>query len=975
MSFIVIHSSVSDYFEQSYIQPSNVDYAANIYSGFAICKLIQTYHINIKDIHEATYQFPIDYNSSFCELVIRTPREELVGFVKEKTEAKNIYNEEKRNGRQAFLTEESSSDRDIYKLSMCNVKQNDVIDVEYTYITELEYDQGINTFYIPSFISPRYKGNCVPDPKHSISIKIIINNDPSKLQCSMPNTIISVQNNGLMIEHKSKEILENDIEIKFNTEYEPKAYKFESGGYTMAMMQFIPQLNITNNNITKEVIFVLDCSGSMGGDRIDNSKKAIIHCLEKMIDLPNYIFNILCYGSNWKTYSHHMLANSEEIINRAIEYCQNISADLGGTETENALTACLDMCKTAILITDGDTSANQRLHNLCKKFNCLSILGIGSGINRANIKDMAKNGSGIARFSQDSFDIIQNMDTIFKSITRNSIKKYKIDWANDGNSISSTKPVIFGELNTLYSIIYQNSETNRFTMENTGIDVQFGQFDLPIDTKYIGALAAKRIIQENEIDQYFTKEKLIELAVKFNVITPYTSMVAISKKNNKNIIAQHVSDEKKKDFGDNPEKTQSMSDTIKEISRETSKSDDLGSSVSMDYLYDYYINDDKFNDQLRQNLIQERNNNKQNIIGASSTLFYDMLSNPYDVVCDVNSPITDIRNKFACSLKNGSHDIRGDIPNPKISITPWMESPIKPDPIINQCVSPDTKQSKVSRTPLSCPPNTKVSRTPLSCSQDIIKSTIKEITENIPYQTTVTPIGQQKVHMDNIARTTTKETIYAKRDFDIHAIPYRPTIIDDSLSPKLHVPQVYNINLPGPYNHVEINKFYENVLPWSNTYGDQTKNKIKHKPKTDVNCDYLFDYFMNEDMLDHKLKTDVNCDYLFDYFMNEDMLDHNIGMNDFDRIFDHMKINLIPNNVYDHFNQDMGLFNPSIGQLIPNIPWCVQRDTHILTIFILYCLSRLQMHEIYNKCYPRAITNNCVSNLIGKIGFKLKINN
>ncbi|XWV26325.1 hypothetical protein QJ857_gp0749 [Tupanvirus soda lake] len=531
MSLVLIHKIFDNFLKQkkqSYLQPLSVEYTADIHNGFVLCKLRQTYQITITDISEATYEFPVDYNSAFCSLVIKTPREEINGFVREKTEAKQIYNEAKTQGKQAFLTEETESDRDIYKLSMCNIVKDDTIIIEYTYITELEYIDKCNVFYIPSFISPRYNGNYIPNPKHSIKTSVRINNDPCNLRCSMPNTFISVKNGSLVLDYISSEVINSDIEIKFSTDYKPKAYKFESNGYKMAMMQFIPTADNPQKSIIKDVVFVLDCSGSMLGDRIKNSKKAIVHCLESLRNKNNYRFNIICYGSSHSIYSKIMLYTNENNINNAVAFVQTIEATMGGTETQSALEACLRISKTAILITDGDTSNNQSMHDLCKQFDCLSILGIGSGINRANIKDMAKNGCGIALFSQTDIDIINNIEMIFKSVTNNSIKNYAINWNNGNNSVSSTKPIIYENLNTLFSIIYSDTDIDKFTMTEANIEMQFESSDLPIDSKYIGALAAKRIIQENEIGQFFTKEKLIDLAIKFNIITQYTSMVAVS---------------------------------------------------------------------------------------------------------------------------------------------------------------------------------------------------------------------------------------------------------------------------------------------------------------------------------------------------------------------------------------------------------------------------------------------------------------
>lgn len=516
---------------KSYIQPTNVEYQANVYDRFVLCKLKQIFSIIKDDIIEGTYQFPVDYNSAFCDLTITTPREVLKGIVKEKTEARNIYETAKKEGRQTFLTEESDSDRDIYKLSLGNVLKDDIIVVEYTYITEVVYSNGQYIFYIPSYVSPRYGGEHIPNPNHTVSAHVKICNNISNIKFSIPEVTISMDGNFIVGNFSSNIALDKDIEVTYNcqTNNNGLLYAFNTNGYNMGIISTMPKIkkNTENNNI----VFILDCSGSMEGERIENSKKAIIYCLDKMLDTNNY-FNLIRYGSNYDVYENKMLPCTSSNIKCAIQYCKSIRADMGGTETYEALQACLNICKckTAILITDGDTSNNDLLHRLCKKFNALSILGIGSGINRANIKDMALFGSGMALFSQTNNDIVKNMDTIIKTILIPSIKNPVSNLHCNENLITKNAMIIdqpFLEYFITKNKILFYSVENDYLEQPILID---SISDIQIEPKYLGALVAKRIIQENVISDVLTKEKIIELSVDFNIITKYTSFIAVGNK-------------------------------------------------------------------------------------------------------------------------------------------------------------------------------------------------------------------------------------------------------------------------------------------------------------------------------------------------------------------------------------------------------------------------------------------------------------
>src|SRR5579872_7032593 len=82
---------------KKYVQPMLVEYNADIHGKFAVCKLTQTFNIATNGcvVSEGIYQFPVDFNSAFCDLTVKTPRELLHGVVKERSDAKKIYDNAK----------------------------------------------------------------------------------------------------------------------------------------------------------------------------------------------------------------------------------------------------------------------------------------------------------------------------------------------------------------------------------------------------------------------------------------------------------------------------------------------------------------------------------------------------------------------------------------------------------------------------------------------------------------------------------------------------------------------------------------------------------------------------------------------------------------------------------------------------------------------------------------------------------------
>ena len=189
------------------------------------------------------------------------------------------------------------------------------------------------------------------------------------------------------------------------------------------------------------------------------------------------------------------------------------------------------------------------------------------------------------------------------------------------NSLSSSDPIIYGNHNTLYSINWNKNKGENIFIDGSDIKFRMTEPNIDIDQKYLGALAAKRIIQCNTRTRYyscvhharrntigglFTKEKLVDLAVKFNIITQHTSMIAVDK--NSDHINDSLHNISKNDDLDDPHNSIHPSlaglflpkfDQLlfKDITSDPNDVSGSPKDKATDYLFDYFMNEDKFNEQ------------------------------------------------------------------------------------------------------------------------------------------------------------------------------------------------------------------------------------------------------------------------------------------------------------------------------------------------------------------------------------------
>lgn len=169
---------------------------------------------------------------------------------------------------------------------------------------------------------------------------------------------------------------------------------------------FPPALDMLSaSQLRCELIFLIDCSGSMRGSSISCVRKCM-HILLRSLPV-NSRFNVIVFGSSWSSLFSSSQVYDDKSLSAATEYVAHLQADLGGTEIypplHHALTSgLLDTHPRQIfLLTDGQVSNVQQLAQLTSQHAAntrLFTFGIGTEVDRALCKKLAQAGQGKCEF-------------------------------------------------------------------------------------------------------------------------------------------------------------------------------------------------------------------------------------------------------------------------------------------------------------------------------------------------------------------------------------------------------------------------------------------------------------------------------------------------------------------------------------------------------------------------------------------------
>jgi len=413
-------------------------------SGFlARVNVTQQFENTASQKIEAVYTFPLPENAAVDDMTIQIGTRTVRGVIRKREEARVIYEQAKQTGHIAALLDQERPN--IFTQSVANILPGEQITVTISYLQSLEYENGAYQFVFPMVVAPRYipggavgkqAGGWAPDTDqvpdaskitpqvatkgtragHDISIELALDAGVPLLELSSVSHEIEVDRTGASsatVKLKNlTEIPNKDFVLKYDVGGEQIAdavlsqaesqsvsrAKGGAGGYFTLILQ--PPASLPESDITpKELVFVLDTSGSMMGFPIEKAKELINHALDELY--PGDTFNLITFSGDTRVLFPEPVYPTAENVRKAREVL-NAQHGYGGTEMMGAIRAALtpsdsqDHLRVVCFVTDGEVGNDLGIIGEIQKHPNARIFsyGIGNSVNRFLITSMAKAGRG-----------------------------------------------------------------------------------------------------------------------------------------------------------------------------------------------------------------------------------------------------------------------------------------------------------------------------------------------------------------------------------------------------------------------------------------------------------------------------------------------------------------------------------------------------------------------------------------------------
>jgi len=546
----------------------NTQIGIEITGMVARAEVTQVFQNRGSDWAEATYRFPLPEGAAVDQLQIEVGNRVLVGEIQEKQTARRIYQKARNNGQTATLVEQQRPNQ--FETRLANVAPGEVVRITIGFLSTVNYRDGEFSFQFPMTFTPRAGGSNqrfeletsprpmltswadTPSPAstHQLDLGISLQTGLvlSKIDSRYHDVDIHPTTDGYHIFvteqlARTDRIFELTWVPELGTAPQTSLTTWEDGDSVYALLMLAPPLQDEVAPQPREVIFVIDTSGSMEGESIKQARSALLHGLAYLEQ--DDLFNVIQFNSGHEQLFRNPVMPMTAELEAAADYIEGLAAN-GGTNMGPALHAAMtlpastDHLRQIVFITDGSVGNE---HDLLLQIgeelgdSRLFTVSIGAAPNTWFMNKSSIIGRG-SHTHIGKLDAVESaMADLWNHIQTPALMNIEVDWGMDSEFFPEVIPDLYaGEPLWLYAKL--PSQPREVSINGLLVDSPWEQHAQPLHSKgneTLATLWARSKIESLEdsrlfgTDPQWIREQVTDLALDYGMLTAYTSLVAVDK--------------------------------------------------------------------------------------------------------------------------------------------------------------------------------------------------------------------------------------------------------------------------------------------------------------------------------------------------------------------------------------------------------------------------------------------------------------
>lgn len=524
---------------------------------------------------EGTYFFPIPETASIVEFAIWENGKKLVGEVRSREEARRIYDEIVRRQRDPGLLEYAG--KDLFQASIFPIPPNSDKKLEITYSQVLKAESGTVAYRYPLGTGNRawainqpvpvrnvnYSETNRPAKLGTVSGTIEINAPQALRNIYSPTHNIDIKRTG---ETKAKMTFEStgkdqDFQLFYglsNKDFGMSLMTYrEPGKDGYFLMILSPKDKVLESEIvSKDIVFVLDTSGSMADEgKMEKARSALLFGIKNLRDGDR--FNVINFAGEEHLMENGLIAANESGRKRGEEFVKKLTPT-GGTNINDALRAAMkqfdssDRPKLLVFMTDGlptvgETNVEKIIKNAQEvKVDGLRLFtfGVGYDVNTKLLDKVAEENSGTADYVEPKEDLEVKVGNFFTKVNSPVLTGLNIDFGSVKTDLvypRKTQDLFRGNQIMMIGRYRNDNDLKNITVKLTGKTgkemrtFNYENLAFPIraeDNNFLPRLWATRRVGwlmeqiRNNGETKEVRDEIVDLGTRYGIVTPYTSYLA-----------------------------------------------------------------------------------------------------------------------------------------------------------------------------------------------------------------------------------------------------------------------------------------------------------------------------------------------------------------------------------------------------------------------------------------------------------------
>ncbi|NOT49154.1 MAG: VWA domain-containing protein, partial [Acidobacteria bacterium] len=539
-------------------------------SGFLVrVNVKQEFENSFAEPIEAVYTFPLSQNGAVDDMTMTIGSRTVRGKIMKREEARATYEAAKAAGQAASLLDQERPN--IFTQAVANIMPGEKVVIEISYVETLKYEDGAYEFVFPMTVGPRYIPASVKDAArirppviartragHDVSVEVNLNAGvPIEAVRSTSHRIdqLNLASSKAKVTLRGERVIPNkDFILRYDVTGKRLqdgvlAHRDARGGFFSLVLQ-PPDAVAPEDRTPKEIVFVLDTSGSMDGFPIEKAKEAMKLSLDGLY--PEDTFNLITFAGDTDVLFEKPVPATQANLERAQAFLDGREGG-GGTEMMKAIRAALEPSdsqehlRIVCFMTDAFVGNDDEIISAIQKHPKARVFsfGIGDSVNRSLLDKMAEAGNGEVEIVTLEDDGSKTAKRFYERVRTPMLTDISIDW--NGLPVADVYPNKIGDLFSAKPVIvnarYTKGASGTIKLKGNvagqpyerTIKVELPETESANDV--LATLWARRRVDELSMDALKggpnaeAANKQIEgLGLEYRILTSFTSFVAVEEK-------------------------------------------------------------------------------------------------------------------------------------------------------------------------------------------------------------------------------------------------------------------------------------------------------------------------------------------------------------------------------------------------------------------------------------------------------------